>query len=80
MFTTAGMGGVGGGGGCRREGRGDASFFRCQFFFWQRGVMSKNSVWCGGDMDKFCLFNIDIGARAKTGKEEREGGGADTVV
>ena len=33
-----------------------------------------------GDMDKFCLFNIDIGARAKTGKEEREGGGADTVV
>ena len=31
-------------------------------------------------MDKFCLFNIDIGARAKTGKEERERGGADTLV
>lgn len=71
MFTTAGVGGVAGG---RKAGRGDANFS-----FGKEGWYQK-LLYDVGDMDKFCLFNVDRGARAKTGKGEREGGGADTLV
>ena len=76
MFTTAGVGGVAGG---MKVGRGDAIFLDANFSFGKEGWYQK-LLYDVGDMDKFCLFNIDRGARAKTGEGEREGGGADTVV